>query len=62
MLDIHAKDIANTTINVLKKENRVESWLSQFDSTHLNPKENILDEAAILVYSQLRQEQATKKD
>lgn len=61
MFDIHAKDIANMTLTILKKENRVEAWLSQFNPTHLNPKDNILDEAALLVYSQLRQEQVAEK-
>ena len=55
---IPAEEIAKTTYDRLKKENRIDEWyVANKDLKDLDPKNNLLDEVTLILVERIKKEQ-----
>lgn len=58
---IPAEEIAETTYNKLKRENRIDEWYAaNKDAKDLDPKNNILDEVTVILVSKIKKEKTVE--
>ena len=58
---IPAEEIAKTTYEKLKKENRIDEWYAAHkDAENLDPKNNLLDEVTVILVNRIKKEKTVE--